>query len=84
MNITKIAIATGVAAVAIGTYVWSEGTVHATIDRFPDVDPKVARKVYWKVMREVAKGSFGDVSNYSVEQMDSIFMTVLNDGHRSK
>jgi hypothetical protein len=45
---------------------------HDTISRFPEIDRKVARKAYMRVMRDAFEQKIPDGA--SVEEMDALFL----------
>lgn len=71
----KISLATLGAAV-IGMYVYLEGHAQALMLRFPDVDPKIVRKLSNEMFWEALMGKYSDVE-LTDEFLDGVFQDKL-------
>lgn len=72
MSKIKIALIAAVVLVPIGYWISFEGSTGALIERFPDVDPDIVRKVHKEMFLEaLASGSKGPA--LTDEQCDAIF-----------
>lgn len=48
------------------------------VERFPDLDPKIVRKVYRKVLRGAYAGKYPNVDFNDEEALDSLFLAEYN------
>lgn len=74
-NNTKTAIAVAVVAIAVvGATVQMKSLSNQVVERFPDIDPKVARKAYRKMMLKAAAGQYTDAELSDDAAMDKLFL----------
>lgn len=66
-----------VSAFALAAYVTREGSLGVLIERFPDVDPKIVKKVHKEMIREALRGKYAN-SVLSDEDYDLIFMSKVH------
>lgn len=70
----KIALI-GLAFVVAGSFVlYQYAHFQIIVKRFPDLDPKVVKAAYKNLMKKAAVGDYGDIQDYTEEQMDRIFL----------
>lgn len=74
MTKTQIAVvAIAAITVAGGIYAHRENA-KLVCERFPDLDPKAAKKAYSKMMRKAYTGVYGDIARYDDRDMDNLFL----------
>lgn len=47
--------------------------------RFPELDPKVAKAAYNKMMRNALMGKYPDIQDATEEEMDELFLHCVDD-----
>lgn len=52
--------------------------------RFPQVDPSTRRKAYLIFLKNSANQKYGDMTDFTLEQMDKLFMDIVNEITPSK
>jgi len=62
MTTTKIILSvTAVVVTAFAAYAAYEGPLQALIERHPDIDPKIVRKVHHEMFMEALRGKYNDI-----------------------
>lgn len=84
----KKALALAVLALGGGVVLYLEGSMEATLNhltlKYPYIDRKIAKKVYRRILLNVATGTLGvDIDDYTEEQMDELFMARYSEYVRS-
>lgn len=74
----KIAIAVTAAAV-VGTVVQTHVYINQIMDRFPELDRKVARKAFRIMMTRALTGQYENIDISTDEQNDVIFLGIVRE-----
>jgi hypothetical protein len=74
-NTMKLTAVAATAAVALVAYTQISKSVTLTMleERYPTIDPKIAKVAYRRVMRMAMSGKI-DMSNWSEEQFNALFL----------
>lgn len=72
-NALKIAAIAAPLAVVAYAALSKNATMEHLYNQYPDIDHKVAKKAYGRVMSMALRGKL-DIANYSTEQMDQLFL----------
>jgi hypothetical protein len=82
-TLTAVA-AFAVTGVALVTYKYHQIHFKIILDRFPNLDPKVVKEAYKEFMKNAAVNKYGDMSNFSDEKMDRLFLDIVRKQTASK
>lgn len=74
----------GVVGLAAGVVTTWENYIKQIKDRFPELETKLIRKTYYKLMKDSFLGKYGDLSNMTDQQMDELFLSVYKKQTTSK
>lgn len=77
MTKNKMILSASIAAISSVGVIWHVGTREATLERFPNVDRKIAKKAYTKMILETLAGQHTTAS--TDEDYDKIFMDIVKD-----
>lgn len=69
-------ILAAIAALLIWKYIQFEGSTGALVERFPDVDPSIVRKVHKEMYKEALAGKYNQMGSAD-EDWDTIFKVKL-------
>ena len=74
----KIAAAI-VALVVLAFVAYQQMHQQIILDRFPDLDPTIAKAAYKKILKDAYAGRLADVDTSDEEAMDSLFLARYNE-----